>query len=147
MTTSKREQILAAIETALAGTTGVGSRIYRSRPEAFSRGETPALVIEPGSESTIDPERTGGASMCKLDWRLTVRIGIITRGAIPDQLADPVMVDIHQRLRTNAGIRALVMTIYPASNDWQTADGDGTAGATVCDWSIRYRTSVDAITA
>jgi hypothetical protein len=146
MTTSKREAILAAIETALAGTTGVGNRIYRSRPEAFSRGETPALVIEPGSESTIDPERTGGASMCKLDWRLTVRIGIITRGAIPDQLADPIMVDIHQRLRTNAAIKALVMTIYPSDNNWQQADGDQTAGATVCDWSIRYRTNVDDIT-
>jgi hypothetical protein len=31
---SKREQILAAVVTALAGTTGVGSRIFRSREDA-----------------------------------------------------------------------------------------------------------------
>lgn len=144
--TSKREAILAAIETALVGTTGVSTRIYRSRPEAFSRNEAPALVIEPASETTIDPERTGGASMCRLDWRLTVRIGIITRGPIPDQLADPIMVDIHQRLRTDAGIRALVMTIYPTGNNWEQAEADLTAGVTICDWSIRYRTNVDDIT-
>ena len=144
--TSKREQILAAIETALVGTTDVGTRIYRSRPEAFSRNEMPAIVIEPGGESTINPDGTGGASFCRLDWRLTVRIGVMTRGAVPDQLADPILVDIHQRLRTNATLKALTMTVYPASCDWQAADGDGTAGVAVCDWSIRYRTNVDDIT-
>jgi hypothetical protein len=43
---SKREQILAALKTKLAGTTGVSTRIYRSRVEPMSRGESPALVIE-----------------------------------------------------------------------------------------------------
>jgi hypothetical protein len=145
--TSKREQILSAIATALAGTTDVGTRIYRSRPEAFSRGESPAIVIEPAGETTINPDGTGGASFCRLDWRLTVRIGIITRGAIPDQLADPIAVEIHQRLRSNEALKALIMTIYPSSCDWQQADGDGTAGVAVCDWSIRYRTNVNDITA
>ncbi len=32
---SKREQILAALQTKLTGTTGVAKRIYRRRPEAF----------------------------------------------------------------------------------------------------------------
>ena len=35
---SKREQILAAIKTNLANTTGVGDRIYRSRVEPIARG-------------------------------------------------------------------------------------------------------------
>ena len=42
---SKREQILAALKTKLTGTTGVAKRIYRSRPEAFSRAETPAIIL------------------------------------------------------------------------------------------------------
>jgi len=45
--TSKREQILSAIATTLAGTAGVSTRIYRSRVDAMSRAETPALLIEP----------------------------------------------------------------------------------------------------
>ena len=45
--TTKRESILAAIATALVGTTGVSTRIYRSRVEPIARGESPAIVIEP----------------------------------------------------------------------------------------------------
>ena len=41
---SKREQILAALKTKLTGTTGVAKRIYRSRPEAFAKAETPASI-------------------------------------------------------------------------------------------------------
>ena len=43
---SKREQILAAIKTSLANTTGVGTRIYRSRAEPMARAESPSLVLE-----------------------------------------------------------------------------------------------------
>ena len=44
---SKREQIIAALKTTLAGTTGVSTRIYRSRIEPITNGESPAIVIEP----------------------------------------------------------------------------------------------------
>jgi len=47
---SKREQILARIVTTLAGTSGVGSRIYRSRVEPLARGESPAIIVEPISD-------------------------------------------------------------------------------------------------
>jgi hypothetical protein len=144
--TSKREQIIQAIEAALAGTAGVGSRIWRSRAEAVSRNESPALVIEPASETTIDPEGTGGVSFCRLDWRLIVRIGVITRGPIPDQLADPILLDIHQRLMTDPALQGLTMSIYPSSTTWEQADADTTAGVAICDWVIRYRTAVDNIT-
>jgi len=146
MTTSKREAILAAVEAALAGTTDVGTRIYRSRPEAFSRGEMPALIIEPATETAVDPEGTGGVSSCRLDWRLIIRIGVITRGPIPDQLADPILLSIHQRLMTNANLAALIMSIYPQATTWEQSDGDGTAGAAICNWMVRYRTSVNDIT-
>ena len=50
--TTKREQILDQIKTTLAGTTNVSTRIYRSRVVPLSRGESPALVIEPVSDSS-----------------------------------------------------------------------------------------------
>ena len=61
--TTKRESILAAIATALDGTTGVGTRIYRSRVEPLSRAESPAVVIEPVSDT---PEQN--TSLPTLDW-------------------------------------------------------------------------------
>jgi hypothetical protein len=39
--TTKRELILTAVRTALTGTTGVGTRIYRSRVEPVTRQEKP----------------------------------------------------------------------------------------------------------
>jgi hypothetical protein len=43
--TTKREQILAAVDTLLAATAGATGRVYRSRQEAFGRNESPAVVI------------------------------------------------------------------------------------------------------
>ena len=49
--TTLRENILEDIMSSLSGTTNVGSRIYRSRVVPLSRGESPALVIEPTGDS------------------------------------------------------------------------------------------------
>jgi hypothetical protein len=84
--TTKREQVLTAIRTALTGTTGVSTRIYRSRVEPLSRGESPAIVIEPVSDTAQQ-----NTSLPTLDWSLTVRVAIIVRGNVPDQLADPIV--------------------------------------------------------
>ena len=73
--TTKREQVLTAIHTALTGTTGVGTRIYRSRVEPLSRQESPAIVIEP-----ISDQAQQNTSLPTLDWSLTVRVAIIVRG-------------------------------------------------------------------
>ena len=43
---SRREAILAAIRTALTGTVGVSTRIYRSRVEPMARAESPAIIVE-----------------------------------------------------------------------------------------------------
>ena len=45
--TTKRENILARIKTVLDSTSGVSSRVYRSRAVALQRNELPAVVIEP----------------------------------------------------------------------------------------------------
>ena len=70
---SKREQILAALKTTLAGTTGVSTRIYRSRIEPITNGESPAVVIEP----ITDEPSTNNSSYLKIDWTLRFRIVVI----------------------------------------------------------------------
>ena len=84
---SKREQILAALKTTLAGTTGVSTRIYRSRIEPITNGESPAVVIEP----ITDEPSTNNSSYLKIDWTLRVRIVDIIRGTIPDTVGDPTV--------------------------------------------------------
>jgi len=135
---SKRESILAAVATTLAGTTGVGTRIYRSRVDAFGRNEAPALVIEPGTDSAAEEQ----VSTCKIDWRLPVLIAVYTRGAIPDQLADPIISSIHSKLMTDRTLGGLVMDIWPGTVDPQIESADQPALWTVCTYNVRYRSSV-----
>ena len=78
--TTRRETILAAVRTALTNTTQVGTRIYRSRVEPMARAESPAIVVEPLSDTAEQ-----NTSLPTLDWSLTVRIAVIVRGAIPDR--------------------------------------------------------------
>jgi len=67
--TTKRESILTAIRTALTGTTGVGTRIYRSRVEPMAREESPALVVEPIQPvsvtfNLVEADQPAGVIMC-----------------------------------------------------------------------------------
>ena len=135
---TKREQILAAIATTLEGTADVGTRIYRSRVEAFARNEAPALVIEPGTDSASEEQ----VSTCKIDWRLPVLIAVHTRGAIPDQLADPIIASIHSQLMADRTLGGLVMDIWPGTVDPQMEKADQPALWTVLTYNVRYRSSV-----
>lgn len=136
--TTKREQILAAIATTLEGTADVGTRIYRSRVEAFARNEAPALVIEPGTDSAAEEQ----VSTCKIDWRLPVLVAVYTRGAIPDQLADPIIASIHSQLMADRTIGGLAMDIWPGTVDPQMEKADQPALWTVLTYNVRYRTSI-----
>ena len=138
---SKREQILAAITTSLAGTSGVGTRIYRSRVEAFARNEAPAIVVEGGRETATV------ISNCKLDWTLDVLVAIYARGAVPDQLADPVRVSAHAKLMADRTIGGLAMDIVPTSVDPQLEAADQPALWMVCTYQVRYRTAATDLTA
>ena len=135
--TTKREQVLTAIRTALTGTTGVGTRIYRSRVEPLARGESPAIVVEPVSDSAEQ-----NTSLPTLDWSLTVRVAIIVRGSIPDQLADPIVEDAHSKIMADLTLGGYAIDVQPVSVDFQMQDADQPAGVILLDYLVRYRTSV-----
>jgi hypothetical protein len=134
--TTRRESILAAIASTLTGTTGVSTRIYRSRVEPMARAESPAIVIEPVNDTA---EQT--TSLPTLDWSLTVRISVIVRGAIPDQLADPIVADMHGKLMADLTLGGVAMDIRPQSVNFELVEADQPAGVISCDYLIRYRTA------
>jgi hypothetical protein len=135
---TKREQILAAVATTLAGTTGVSTRIYRSRQEAFARNEAPAIVIEPGND-TAAPEPV---STCKIDWTFTLVVAVYARGTIPDQSADATIQSLHSKLLADRSLGGLAMDIWPQAVDPQFDKGDLAAAWIVCTYTVRYRTGV-----
>lgn len=135
--TTRRETILAAVRTALTGTTNVSTRIYRSRVEPMARAESPAIVVEPVSDSAEQ-----NTSLPTLDWSLTVRVAVIVRGAIPDQVADPIIESLHAKLMADLTLGGYAIDIQPQSVNFEMVEADQPAGVISCDYLIRYRTSV-----
>ena len=135
--TTKQESILTAIAAALVGTTGVSTRIYRSRVEPITRGESPAIVIEPISDNAQQ-----NTSLPTLDWSLVVRIAVIVRGNIPDQLADPTVQSLHSKLMADLTLGGYAIDIEPVSVTFELVEADQPAGVVMCDYRVQYRTSV-----
>lgn len=135
--TTKREQVLTAIRTALTGTTGVSTRIYRSRVEPLSRGESPAIVIEPVSDTAQQ-----NTSLPTLDWSLMVRVAVIVRGNVPDQLADPIVQDMHSKITADLTLGGYAIDVQPQSVEFEMMEADQPAGVISCLYLVRYRTTV-----
>ena len=135
--TTKREQVLSAIVTALSGTTGVGTRIYRSRVEPFARAESPAIVVEPVNDTAVQ-----NTALPTLDWSLTVRVAIIVRGNVPDQLADPIVESAHGKIMADLTLGGYAIDVQPQSASFELLEADQPAGVISLDYLIRYRTSV-----
>jgi hypothetical protein len=136
---SKRETIMARVATVLAGTSGVGTRIYRSRVDALSRAESPALLIEPVSDSATQD------TLSTLAWTLTFRVSIVSRGPIPDQLADAAATDVHSKIMADTTLDGLTTDILPASVEFQFLEADQTAGVTSLTFTATYRTQLNSI--
>lgn len=135
--TTRRESILSNIITALVGTSGVGTRIYRSRVEPMARAESPAIIVEPVSD-----EAQQNTSLPTLDWSLTVRVAVIVRGAIPDQLADSIVESLHSKLMADLTLGGYSMDIQPVGVQFDMVEADQPAGVISCIYLVKYRTSV-----
>ena len=128
-----REQILQEITARLAGTDGVGGRVYRSRAEAASRAETPCLLITPLLD-TAEP----GAAIDREDRKLLVRVGVIVHDDTPDRAADPLIVDLHRRLIVagDCTLGGLAVDISQSGDNFTMAESDGVIAV---DYTVFYR--------
>ena len=139
---SKREQILAAIKTNLANTTGVGTRIYRSRVEALTRSETPAIIIEPVSDTPQDTNSFNN----KITWEFKIWISVIARGSTPDNVADPTIESLHTKVLNDPSIGGLAIDVRPSTTTFELLEADEPAGVIGCEFDIEYRTSYNSLT-
>ena len=142
--TSKRESILAQIETNLAGTTGVSTRIYRERVTPISRNESSCLVIEPVTDAAAQ-----NVTLPKLDWTLQVRVVIIVRGSAsstPYEVADPICKSVHSKMTADLTLNGNAMDVVPTGVDFDMVDSDHPAGVITTNWMVRYRTSLTDLT-
>jgi hypothetical protein len=139
---SKREDILDAIKTALAGTTGVSTRIYRSRTIPLAqRSQLPALIIEWSDDSCEQ-----NTSLPTLDWSLNVTVTVLSSGDVPDEQADNTIVSVHAKMCADLTLGGEAIDIQPTTVTFEAIDGDSPIGVTSMGFLVRYRTDVDSIT-
>ena len=135
--TTKREAILSRLITQLAGTVGVGTRIYRSRVTPVSRDEGAVLIVEPISDS-CETRRD------KFQWTLNVRLSVIVRGSATqtaDQAADATVKSIHDKVISDITLNGNAIDMTPRNVNFDLIDGDQPSGVVSCDYIIIYQTS------
>ena len=142
--TTKREHILDQIKTVLASTAGVSSRVYRERVTPISRGDSPAIVIEPVSDN---PDAS--FSLPRLDWTLNVRVSIICRGSsssTPYEVADPIVESMHSKITNDLTLNGHAIDVQPGNVSFDMVDADQPAAVIGCEYIVRYRTLVADLT-
>jgi len=107
----------------------------------MARNETPAIVVEPAN---INYEQN--TSLPKLDATLRVRVVVIVRGNVPDQLADPTIVDLHSRIMADLTLGGLAIDVQPALTSFNIVEADQPAGVISCEYDVLYRTQVGDLT-
>lgn len=134
---TKRESIIQALFTALSGTTGVGTRIYRSRVEPITRAESSALIVEPVIDNVVQ-----NTCLPTLDHTLDINVVIIVRANVPDQEADPIIESLHAKLMADLTLGGLCIDIQPGPTRFTLEAADTPVGVIFCTYRILYRTSV-----
>lgn len=136
---SIRETILSTLVSTLSAAPSVGAPVYRSRVTPLSRGETPAIVVEPVQDSANQ------VVIPKLDWSLLVRVSVIVRGDVPDQVGDSIVAAVHSKMMQDLTLSGLCYDIQPQSTSFELIDADNSAGVISSDFLVLYRTSLTDI--
>ena len=123
--------------TALAGTTGVDTRIYRSRVEAFKKSEHPCLIVEPITDSASHNTNP------RISWDLIFAVTVLVRADEPDSAADDTISDIHSKIMSDTTLLNSVVDIQPIKTDWQFFEADETLGIIVNQYKVTYQTAID----
>jgi hypothetical protein len=146
---SKAEQICARIEALLlAGATAAGTRVYRDREDAFTREESPAVLIECVDEET---RALGGGAGPFLpltqtdDDTLRVAVTVVVRGAAWQSVADGVRVAAHALIVADATLRTIAAHIVRDRCEWRAASTDLPFGYAAQMYRFRYHTRAQAL--
>lgn len=138
---TKREQIMQALVAVLAGTAQVGTRIYRSRVDALSRDEAPALVVMPVGEQIAQDV------VSLIEKNMMVEVQVYVRSDVPDVAADPICEEVHQKVMADATLGGLAIDIVEDGTSWDMAEADVSAGFTNMRYRIWYRHNRNSLSA
>jgi hypothetical protein len=131
MADTRRELILARLKTNLDAI--AGATVYRSRVEPLSRGEAPAVIVEPVSDQPSERFST------VLQWTLRVRVSVIVRAGLPDDVSDTYSQQVHNLIMLDPTVNGYAIDIDPDRVDFALFEADVPLGIISMDFLISYR--------
>jgi hypothetical protein len=131
MADTRRELILARLKTNLDAI--AGATVYRSRVEPLSRGEAPAVIVEPVSDQPSERFST------VLQWTLRARVSVIVRAGLPDDVSDTYSQQVHNLIMLDPTVNGYAIDIDPDRVDFALFEADVPLGIISMDFLISYR--------
>lgn len=133
MADTRRELILARIKSNLDSITG--ATVYRSRVEPLSRGECPAVIVEPVNDQPSEE------FFSTLQWNLRVRVTVLVRAGIPDDESDTYSQQVHLKIMSDPTCNGYALDIDPDRVDFSLYEADVPLGVISMDYRVKYRSS------
>lgn len=130
---TKREQIMQALKALLETVPGIDGRVFRSREDALSREEAPAIVLY------WDDEQTLQGVHAFTDKKLRVNVHVYQRSAQPDSAADPYVQAAHAAVMQNSSLGGLAIDVEEGDTGLELDQADATACFVNMQFFVHYR--------
>lgn len=134
-----REAILERLGTLL--TAVPGSTFFRSREAAVARDEGIVINLRPEDEQ-VEKRAAGGDITLR---NCVIIVSVISRGDVPDQVADPVIQAAHAAIMADPTLGGLCAQVIEQSTKWIFALADLTATEAEIRYTVRYLTRASDI--
>ena len=142
---SKPERIAARIVALLTNATDAGANIWRDRDDAFTREESPAILIELGKEDST-PLGSGRPGFHALDMNeLDISVIVCVRGADWQTVADAVRVQTFGLMAGDPTLRGLVASLRRVTCEWRAQAADQPFGYAAQIYRAKYTSRTDRL--
>lgn len=139
---TKAESIAQAFIAALTSpemTSVPAANVYRDYTSALDAGVSPAIVVDMGDETPPDGT-TGFRSRT-----LTMRVMVLTKGANPKSLADPVLIEAHGRIMADSTLAGLVLDVRESATTRRADRLEKPVAYVTKEYDVDYRTTGDSL--
>jgi|TARA_B100000085_G_scaffold284014_1_gene315990 hypothetical protein len=132
MADTRRELILARVKTNLDTITT--ATVYRSRVEPLSRGEAPAIIVEPVSDQPND-----GIVYTQLQWLLRFRVMVVVRDNSLDDKADEFTQLVHSKIMNDPTMNGTALDTQADRVEFELYEADVPLTVVSMDYLVKYR--------
>lgn len=147
---SIEEQLAARVATLAAGVAALAGKIYRDRQDAFTREESPALLVE---LVDADSQPMGGprgpfTPVQAVDSNLVrVACAYCVRAANWQVVADDARVQLHALIVADPVLRGLAVSVQRDRTEWKAASADQPFGYCAQIYAFKTLTRAHALDA